>query len=133
MAEDHDQAGDAALEAALVTRERDVAALLPSNAQSALTRALSDPPFSSKAVSVKDRSANLVMRALVAVSAKEEVLLSFLSTVDPDASDALMKYVVRFLGTPSANSALFLKVHGLLVEKCGLGCLVRSIVDRRVA
>jgi len=43
-----------------------------------------------------------------------------------------MKYVTRGLST-HAHSALLLKVHGLLVERAGMGCLVRCIVDRRTA
>jgi hypothetical protein len=127
-------AGDAALEAALTAREADVDALLRGGRPSdALKRALQDPPFASKNAALKDRNAALVSRALVAAGAKEEVLAAFLASVDADSADAMMKYVVRLLGVFSPHTPLFLKTHALLVEKCGLGCLVRCIVDRRVA
>ena len=135
MADDGDSgAGDAAFEAALTAREQGVDALLRANrASDALKAALQDAPLASKNAALKDRNAAVVQRALVACGAKEDVLAAFLASVDPDAADTAMKYVVRFLGTASANSNLFLKVHGMLVEKCGQGCLVRCLVDRRSA
>ena len=138
MAEDEGGAGgagDAALEAALTAREADVDALLRGGRHSdALKRALQDPPFASKNAALKDRNAALVTRALVAVGGgKEEVLLAFVASVDAEGADCMMKYIVRLLGVFSPHTPLFLKTHGLLVEKCGLGCLVRCIVDRRVA
>jgi hypothetical protein len=127
-------ADDAHFEAQLQQREQDVDALLrASKPADALRRALLEPPFASKNPAVKDRSVALVQKALVAVGVKEENLLTFIAGVDPDGADVLMKNVVRLLGASGPNSPLFLKTHGLLVEKCGLGCLVRSIVDRRVA
>jgi hypothetical protein len=127
-------AGDAALEAALSAREADVDALLRGGkAADALRRALQDAPFASKSAALKDRNAAVVQRALVAAGAKEDVLLACTSSLDADGADALMKYLVRLLGTASPNTPLFLKTHGLLVEKCGLGCLSRCIVDRRTA
>jgi hypothetical protein len=127
-------AGDAALEAALASREADVDALLRASKPSeALKRALQDAPFASKSAPLKDRNAALVQRALVAAGAKEDVLLACIATLDAEAADCCMKYTVRLMGVASANTPLFLKLHGLLVEKCGLGCLVRCIVDRRTA
>jgi hypothetical protein len=126
--------GDAAFEAALAAREADVDALLRGGkASDALQRALQEAPFASKSAPLKDRNAAVVQRALVAAGAKEDVLLACVASLDPEGADALMKYVVRLLGVASANTPLFLKLHGLLVEKCGLGCLVRCIVDRRTA
>ena len=31
------------------------------------------------------------------------------------------------------HSALYLKFHALVVEKCGIACVVRTIVDRKTA
>jgi len=129
-----DESSDAALEAGLASREADVDALLRAGkASDALKRALQEAPFASKSVPLKDRNAGVVQRALVAAGAKEEVLLACIASMDAEAADACMKYVVRLLGAAGPNTPLFLKTHGLLVDKCGLGCLVRCIVDRRTA
>jgi len=125
---------DIIFEKQMIEREKDVEAGLRSgNAVSALVCALSSPPFSSKNLVLKEKSATIVARALVAVCAKDEVFSQFLSILDADTTDSLMKYVVRLLSTASAHSALYLKVHGAIIEKAGLGCLVRCIVDRRAA
>jgi hypothetical protein len=44
----------------------------------------------------------------------------------------LMKYLYRGLRTPE-NSATLLKFHAMLLEKAGMGCIVRAIVDRKTA
>jgi len=31
------------------------------------------------------------------------------------------------------HSALYLRLHALVVEKCGIACVVRTIVDRKTA
>ena len=130
MAEEGD---DGALLAALVAREARVdAALRAGTPPAALREALQDPPLASKDASLKDRNAAIVLRALQAVGAKEEQLLAFVAALDPDGADCLMKYVVRGLQT-AAQAALLLKTHGMLVERAGMGCLVRCIVDRRTA
>ena len=130
MAEDSD---DAALLVALAAREVRVdAALRASTPAAALRAALEAPPLASKDAALKDRNFALVMKALVATGAKEEQLTTFLSALEPDDADVLMKYVSRGL-QHHANAALLLKVHGLLVERAGMGCLVRCIVDRRTA
>lgn len=121
-------------EAMLVERERGVEAMLrASNAAGAMGAALSNPPFACKNPGIKERSAAVVSRALVALSAKEDVLNAYLQTLDADSCDHLMKYVVRLCSTASAQSPLYLRIHGLILEKAGMGCLVRCIVDRRAA
>ena len=119
MAED--EVEDAQLEAALVARERTVdAALRAGTAAVALRAALADPPFASRSAALKDRNAAIVTRACVAVGAKDIELATFLEGLDADASDTLLKYIYRGLASP-ASSALFLKLHGALVDKAGLG------------
>ena len=118
----------------LVERERGVEGLLRgSNAAGAMGSALSNPPFACKNPGIKERSAAVVARAIVALSAKDEVLNAYLQSLDADTCDTLMKYVVRLCSTASAQSPLYLRLHGLILEKAGMGCLVRCIVDRRAA
>lgn len=112
---------DAALEAALALRERAVdAALKAGTAAVALRTALADPPLTSKSAALKDRNAAVITRACIAVGAKDAELATFLETVDAESADVLLKYCYRGLATP-AHSALFLKLHGALVDKAGLG------------
>jgi actin related protein 2/3 complex subunit 5 len=160
MAADED---DTALASALAERERAVdAALRAKNNVAALKASLEAPPLASKDAALKERNYNLILRALQAVAAKEDDLTAFFSALDADHAgawglfsigppfppppsltravlvshlltpDVLMKYVNRGLST-HAHAALLLKVHGLLVERAGMGCLVRCIVDRRTA
>lgn len=56
-------------------------------------------------------------------------LLTFASPVYPIAH---MQYVYKGLQR-AENSGLLLKIHAQLVEKCGLGTIVRAICDRKTA
>lgn len=160
---DDDAGDDASLAAALAEREAAVDAFLRSGATAdALRRALGAPPFASKDAALKDRSFAVVHRACAAIGARDEALAGFFSAIDADAADALMKCaaaafraapraararvpllmaappplsradIIRGLAKPD-NSALYLRLHGLLVEKCGIACVVRAIVDRKTA
>jgi hypothetical protein len=43
-----------------------------------------------------------------------------------------MKYVIRGLKTAEYSGPL-LRLHALLLDKAGMGCLVRAMVDRKTA
>lgn len=47
-----------------------------------------------------------------------------------EACDLLMKYVYKFMARAS-NSALMLKIHAQLLDKAGIGSIVRVISDRK--
>lgn len=106
------------------------AALRSGKPADALRIALENPPFASKDSSMKERSTALASRSIVALGSKDADLTAFLATLSPDEADILMKYVYACLKTAS-NSGVVLKVHALLVEKAGIGCIVRAIVDRK--
>ena len=53
-----------------------------------------------------------------------------LKGLDLEACDVLMKYVYKLMGK-SSNCALMLKLHAQLVEKAGLGSIVRVMTDRK--
>ncbi len=99
-------------------------------AQSSYVLPLPHPPTPN----AQDRNFALVMKALLAAAAREEALGAFLDAVagDADLADAAMKYVLRGLKAPD-NAPTLLKVHGLLLERAGMGCLVRAMVDRKTA
>jgi hypothetical protein len=99
----------------------------------AMRLALQDPPFASKEQAVKDASFSAFLRAAQACGSREDQLADFLTSMsDADAADVAMKYTLRGLKSPD-NAALFLKLHGLLLERAGMGCLVRAMVDRKTA
>jgi hypothetical protein len=50
--------------------------------------------------------------------------------LDIELCEVLMKYVYRIM-EKSANSSSLLKLHALLVDKAGLGCIVRVMTDRK--
>ncbi len=111
---------------------------------------LENPPFGTKNANIKDRNTALVMKALTAVGQKEAEVTNLLDSLTADSADVLMKYVYKGLQKPD-NSGFLLKLHGQLVEKCGIGtlyaadyflfhfhsavafvgCIVRAIVDRK--
>jgi actin related protein 2/3 complex subunit 5 len=60
--------------------------------------------------------------------------------LDLEGCDTLMKYVFRFMAKAankaeddkkSVNCTLMLKLHAQLVEKAGVGCIVRALTDRK--
>ena len=101
--------------------------------RSLLRAALADPPLASKDAALKQANFELIMQAVQACAAKEAQMALFLESLcDADAADYLMKVVYRGLKTPDA-SALLLRLHAQLLEKAGMGCIVRAIVDRQTA
>jgi actin related protein 2/3 complex subunit 5 len=99
----------------------------------ALRAALADPPLASKDAALKQANFELIMQAVQACAAKEAQMALFLESLcDADSADYLMKVVYRGLKTPDA-SALLLRLHAQLLEKAGMGCIVRAIVDRQTA
>ncbi len=123
----------AAFRAAMTDREKRVEASLRSGKTADAARiSLENPPFASKDEAIKEKNAAIVLKAVVAVGSKEADLTDFLSRLDLDLADALMKYIVRGLRTPE-NAGLLFKIHAALVEKLGTGSIVRAIVDRKTA
>lgn len=55
---------------------------------------------------------------------------TFIQKLDLDACDILMKYIYKLMAK-SSNCALMLKLHSQLVEKAGLGSIVRVMCDRK--
>lgn len=61
-----------------------------------------------------------------------------MNALDSETADVLMKYVYRLMGQPrdksdkdKFNYALILKLHAQLVEKAGVGSIVRVMTDRK--
>lgn len=128
-----DAALDAVRASELAAREKAVdAALRSGKAADAVRAALEKPAFASKDAGIKERSSACALKALVALGQKDAELAALLDAIDSDTADVLMKYIYKGL-QKADNSGLLLKIHAQLVEKCGPGCIVRAITDRKTA
>ena len=68
----------------------------------------------------------VVHRALMAIKDVDGML----SSLDPEYYDILMKYLYRGLATgdrPTCDQ--YLRIHEMLTERAGLGCILRSLAD----
>mmetsp|Transcript_7670 Transcript_7670/g.21193 ORF Transcript_7670/g.21193 Transcript_7670/m.21193 type:complete len:131 (-) Transcript_7670:66-458(-) len=120
---------DAGRRAAIEERDAEVTAAIASrNATAAVQAALKNPPLGTKDDSIKAANAAVVMKALGAV--KDSEIDGVVDALTPDLHDTLMKYVYRGLGQNQNPASLF-KWHAQLVDKSGLGCIVRSMTDRK--
>ena len=72
----------------------------------------------------------IIEKVLAAISDSEiPALVGGLSLED---CDTLMKYVYKLMQRPkTSNCASLLKIHASLVEKAGLGSIVRMMTDRK--
>ena len=73
-------------------------------------------------------NAAVVDKVLSAISDSE--ISTLVQGLTPEACDVLMKYVYRSMGNAS-NCSLMLKLHSQLTEKAGLGCIVRTMAERK--
>ncbi len=69
------------------------------------------------------------MESVIAAISDSE-LAGIVEGLDMESCDNLMKYVFRSMGK-SNNCASMLKLHALLSEKAGIGCIVRAMTDRK--
>lgn len=60
----------------------------------------------------------------------ESEIAGLLKDLDLDTCDVLMKYVYKLMAK-SSNCAIMLKIHAQLVDKAGLGSIVRVMTDRK--
>jgi len=110
-------------------RKADVTSLLnKGNAKDALKTALTDPPVNTKDSKCKEINAETVFSVLSNV--KDSDIENVLNTLTEDDVDVLMKYIYRGLAEAN-NSGVMLKWHEKIFDKFGLGCIVRTLVERR--
>mmetsp|Transcript_19095 Transcript_19095/g.26095 ORF Transcript_19095/g.26095 Transcript_19095/m.26095 type:complete len:122 (-) Transcript_19095:50-415(-) len=95
----------------------------------ALRICLDNPPVNSKSEDIKDGNFLIVEKVLLAITDAE--IHGLIHDLSPDACDVLMKYIYKFMGKCS-NSALMLKLHSQLLEKAGIGSIVRVLTDRKM-
>lgn len=61
---------------------------------------------------------------------QESEIPVLLKNLDLETCDVLMKYVYKLMAK-SSNCATMLKIHAQLVDKAGLGSIVRVMTDRK--
>jgi len=94
----------------------------------ALRVALTDPPFDTRDGRCKDANWEVVLKATMAIRNADDVI----PTLRPHHCDTLMKYLYR--GLETGNRAIceqFLRLHEKLTQHAGVGCIVRTLVDRK--
>lgn len=64
------------------------------------------------------------------MSISEAEISSLLNGLNLDSCDVLMKYLYKFMGKFN-NSSLMLKLHAQLIDKAGIGSIVRVLTDRK--
>ena len=96
----------------------------------ALQTALENPPVGSKNEEIKKKNANVVFRALAAIPERDNDIKGIIDGLTIDAQDTLMKYIYRALGEAQSCGSM-LKWHGALLEKAGIGAIVRTMGDRK--
>eukprot|EP00471_Norrisiella_sphaerica_P011853 CAMPEP_0184496208 /NCGR_PEP_ID=MMETSP0113_2-20130426/33357_1 /TAXON_ID=91329 /ORGANISM="Norrisiella sphaerica, Strain BC52" /LENGTH=123 /DNA_ID=CAMNT_0026882729 /DNA_START=19 /DNA_END=390 /DNA_ORIENTATION=+ len=97
----------------------------------ALRKAIENP-ISSKDQKVKDLAAKNICEAMAGVSNAAK----FIEESDDAECDTLMKYTFKGMDiyrdvNKGKNCSKFLKWHEELVKKCGLGVIMRAMVDKK--
>eukprot|EP01097_Dermamoeba_algensis_P009295 TRINITY_DN650_c0_g1_i1.p1 TRINITY_DN650_c0_g1~~TRINITY_DN650_c0_g1_i1.p1 ORF type:complete len:161 (-),score=47.75 TRINITY_DN650_c0_g1_i1:101-538(-) len=136
MADDEDQGGeveDAVSSGVnhadnLSKREANVNKLLStSKTLDALKATLENPPIGTKDQNIIDKSTAVTVAVLTAV--KETDIQKHVDSLSDDEQNILMKYVYKGMEN-GENSTSLLKWHSTLVEKSGLGLIIRALSDR---
>ena len=124
------QADDSALLAAISQREGQTGGLLRSNPTEALKISLQDPPYNTKTIAVKEKSAMVVCKALFAI--KESDAEGALAQLNPEECDVLMKYIYRGLSMPKKDQDHYkalLKWQPKVLAVAGPASIVRVMAE----
>ena len=120
-------------DATIGARTKEVESLIArSQGKDAVLCAIKDAPAGSKNQQAKDNNYKTVVKALNAVKEADirAVVEQVHKTMGESGSDILMKYVCRALAEADSCGTM-LKYHAALVEVAGLGCIVRTMTDRK--
>ncbi|KAI8378149.1 actin-related protein 2/3 complex subunit 5 [Choanephora cucurbitarum] len=113
------------------TRSVDVRNLLTKgDLNTALTRALEDPPYGRNLDSAKAESTKTVTEVLNLFRASD--ISQVVKSLSCDQQDILMKYLYAGLSKPELyNPSVLLTWHEKLTEVAGTGSIVRVMTDKR--
>ena len=90
---------------------------------------LDEAPLGSKDAALKSAHASKVFGALEKVNEKQAQ--EIVDSLEPDQGDILLKYVYRGLETPGDKNLALFKLQQKLVDKFGVGSIVRVLADRK--
>lgn len=129
--DNEEEKSDSQLISEMKLRENEVNQLLIKKEKiKALKISLQSPPITTKSAEIKSANSDIIEKVLIALAESE--IAATVGGLDEDESDILMKYIYKILGKDKAtNCAIILKIHGVLTEKAGMGCIVRSLCDRK--
>ena len=90
---------------------------------------LGSAPLGSKDAAAKVSHAEKVIGAIEKLTDKQTT--DIVDGLDAEQGDVLLKYVYRGLETASDNNAALFKLQAKIVEKFGVGAIVRVLADRK--
>ena len=94
-----------------------------------MKKSLENPPLAAKNKETKKKSADVVAKVLV--NTKEADIPKIVDSLDADELDILMKYIYRCLETGDNDSKPLFKWHEKVLEKSGMGSIVRVLSERK--
>ncbi|EIM80143.1 arp2/3 complex subunit [Stereum hirsutum FP-91666 SS1] len=99
----------------------------------ALVTILENAPYGANV----DEAKNLTLQTLVTIlnSTKSTDIPNVVKSLPPDTQDTLMKYLYKGMALPGwgdVSGSVLLGWHEKLTEVAGVGCIVRTMTDRRM-
>lgn len=108
-------------------------ALARSDVSGALNTVLESAPYGPNVDEAKDITLQTLLTILNSTKSTEIPLV--IKGLSPDAQDTLMKYLYKGMGMPGwgdISGSVLLGWHEKLTEVAGVGCIVRTMTDRRI-
>ncbi|TFK27295.1 arp2/3 complex 16 kDa subunit [Coprinopsis marcescibilis] len=107
--------------------------LARSDISGALTTALESAPYGPNVEEAK----TITLQTLLTIlnSTKSTEISGVVKTLSPDTQDVLMKYLYKGMAMPGwgdISGSVLLGWHEKLTEVAGVGCIVRTMTDRRI-
>jgi len=94
-----------------------------------MKKALENPPLAAKNKETKKKSADVVAQVLT--NTKEADIAKVVDSLDVEELDILMKYIYRCMESGEHDSKSLFKWHEKVLEKSGMGSIVRVLTERR--
>jgi actin related protein 2/3 complex subunit 5 len=89
---------------------------------------LDSPPYGTKNADTKKLASDAVLRVMSMI--KDGDIDNYVDDMSPDQADALLKFVYKGFES-GENSAQLLKWHASIVNKHGMGAIVRAMQVKR--
>ncbi|KAF9526054.1 arp2/3 complex 16 kDa subunit [Crepidotus variabilis] len=99
----------------------------------ALTTILDNAPYGPNVESAKEITLQTLLTILN--STKSTEISVIIKSLSMDTQDTLMKYIYKGMGMPGwgdVSGSVLLGWHEKLTEVAGVGCIVRTMTDRRI-